>query len=75
MTARSLGAVRDWARIVLLPAWLTMNLIVHDVSTWRTVIETALVTLLVYTAVERRVIAHRQVPELPPAAIPKRPEP
>lgn len=74
LPARTARAVADWARIVLLPVWLVINLCVHDVSTWRTVIETTLVTLLVYLAVERRWRAFRPPQSLPAATMPNDPD-
>lgn len=69
LPARTARAVADWARIVLLPVWLVINLCVYDVSTCRTAIETALVTLLVYQAVERRWRAFRLPQSLPAATM------
>jgi|HubBroStandDraft_5_1064220.scaffolds.fasta_scaffold179815_3 hypothetical protein len=62
MTAPTVRAISDWARIGLLPVWLVLNFTVHDVSTWRVAVESSLVTMLVYQAVERRWRAHRPLP-------------
>ena len=51
--------VSDWMRIVLLPFWLVGTHMAWPHPTWLTIVETALVTLLVYQAVERRFAAAR----------------
>lgn len=50
-------AVVDWIRIVLLPFWLIGTLNVYPHPTWWIVVETMLVTLLVYWDIERRIAA------------------
>lgn len=45
----------DWIRIIVLPLWLAMTLSVWPHPTWLVVVETAIVTLLVTFAVERRI--------------------
>lgn len=53
-------STRDWARIVLLPLWLIHNVALWPHPTWVIVVETALVTLLVYWAVERRILTAKK---------------